>query len=395
MKVIKFSIIILLAVAYQPVSAQRRVSLDEAVKMAMDGSRSLKIVDSNIMQIKAERGENLETGSTTLSYSWGQINGETHNDKQFEIGQSLGSLMTPFYKNKYVKTRVETQQYLRQMTEREVHANVQQAYVYYQYALGLVSLYQGYESLSAKLRHVADIRMKQGDITLLEQKMMTTLSADMHRKLLSAQQLLLTAKQKFQWACYSDESVVPADTVLMAYVAPTELPSPATTYINYFHSQTLEKKAFTKVERSRLFPELSLGYVRQTIEPLKGLNSFMVSVGIPIFNFSQHSRIRQAQIAEKTAQLQADEQKRQLDIKLASLRADIYNSRDRLTYFTSSAIPEADALISAVNAQLSADDISISDYIQSINSARDIRSSYLETLYQYNSSVIEYNLYNN
>ncbi len=32
-----------------------------------------------------------------MNYSWGQLNGELRKDKQWEVTQGLGSLLTPFF----------------------------------------------------------------------------------------------------------------------------------------------------------------------------------------------------------------------------------------------------------------------------------------------------------
>ena len=82
-----------------PTHAQQTVSLEEAVTIALENHPRLKPATASIERSRASRGESWEVSPTTFNYSWGQINGETRNDNQMEITQSLGSLLTPFYKN--------------------------------------------------------------------------------------------------------------------------------------------------------------------------------------------------------------------------------------------------------------------------------------------------------
>ena len=63
---------------------------------------------------KATRGEVIEATPTSFSYSWGQLNGENKKDKELAFEQSLGSLLTPFYKNALVNRQVKTNTYYRQ-----------------------------------------------------------------------------------------------------------------------------------------------------------------------------------------------------------------------------------------------------------------------------------------
>ena len=81
-----------------------------------------------------------EGGSNALDLPDGQINGETRNDNQMEITQSLGSLLTPFYKNALVNRQVATGEYYRDLVKKEITAEVKRAWAYYQYAANLCSM---------------------------------------------------------------------------------------------------------------------------------------------------------------------------------------------------------------------------------------------------------------
>jgi len=65
------------------------------------------------------------------------LNGENKKDKEMAFEQSLGSLLTPFYKNVLINRQVQTSTYYRQMVEKEITAEVKRAWAYYQYASGM------------------------------------------------------------------------------------------------------------------------------------------------------------------------------------------------------------------------------------------------------------------
>lgn len=118
------------------------------------------------------------------------------------------------------------------------------------------------------------------------------MAAEMRNKLFQAQEEHKVAAARLQWACYADTPLVPADSVLTRFAASSE--APAEVYRNYFESQAEEAMVRARVEKSRFFPELSLGYQRQNILPDKGLNAYVVGASFPIFFNTQRSRIRQA-----------------------------------------------------------------------------------------------------
>lgn len=112
----------------------------------------LKTASAAIDRSRAARGEAWDPGATSFSYSWGQINGETHSDNQLEVTQSLGNLLTPFYKNALVSKQVATGEYYRDMVRKEITAEVKRAWAYYQYAANLCSLYREESELAVRLQ---------------------------------------------------------------------------------------------------------------------------------------------------------------------------------------------------------------------------------------------------
>lgn len=201
--------------------------------------------------------------------------------------QSLGSLLTPFYKNVLINRQVQTSTYYRQMVEKEITAEVKRAWAYYQYASGMSSLYHDQDRMAAELRRIGELRYEQGEITLLEKNMMTTLAADLHNRLFQALEEKKVALARFQWSCYADDPITPKDTMMTLFLTDCEQRSTSEAHLGFFNSQASEARAILNVERSRFFPELSIGYSRQDILPLKNLNAWMVGVSFPIYFLPQ------------------------------------------------------------------------------------------------------------
>ena len=147
------------------------------------------------------------------------------------------------------------------------------------------------------------------------------------------------------------------------------------------------------VERSHFFPEISVGYTRQNILPLKNLNAWMIGVSFPVYFLPQRSKVKQAKLAATSAQLQADANLRELNNKVTELEANLRKYNESLHFYTSSALKEAEELIKAANLQLQHSETGVAEYIQSITTARDIRRGYIETVYQYNIAALEYELF--
>ena len=376
-----------------PTHAQQTVSLEEAVTIALENHPRLKTAMASIERSRASRGESWEVSPTTFNYSWGQINGETRNDNQMEITQSLGSLLTPFYKNALVNRQVTTGEYYRDLVKKEITAEVKRAWAYYQYAFHLCALYKEQIEWAGRLRKASQLRYEQGDITLLERNMSSTLVADLQTRLSQAEEELQLAARRFSWTCYSDSPLLPMDTTLVLFPARVAEIAPSDIHLNYFRSVADEKKAMLRIERSRFFPELSVGYVRQKIAPLSGLDSWMVGISFPVLFFPQHSRVRQAKIDSYIARTEAESNIRQLNNKVEELSVALRKEGEHIRYYTTGALPEADALLKSATVQFKESETDITQFVQSLNAAREIRRGYIEAVYAYNISALELELY--
>lgn len=383
----------LLLSATATAQAPQTVSLEQAIEIAKQNHPRLKIATTAIRQAQAGRGEIVEATPTTFNYSWGQLNGENKKDKEMAFEQSLGSLLTPFYKNVLINRQVQTSTYYRQMVEKEITAEVKRAWAYYQYASGMSPLYHDQDRMAAELRRIGELRYEQGEITLLEKNMMTTLAADLHNRLFQALEEKKVALARFQWSCYADDPITPKDTMMTLFPTDCEQRSTSEAHLGFFNSQASEARAILNVERSRFFPELSIGYSRQDILPLKNLNAWMVGVSFPIYFLPQKSRIKQAKLAVSAAQIQAEANIRELNNKITELSAALRRYEESLRFYTSSALKEADELVKTANLQLQHSETGIAEFIQSVSAAREIRKGYIETIYQYNIASLEYELY--
>lgn len=391
----KFLFFFLLLAVMLPFTAkaQEKVTMEQAIELAKQNHPRLKIASAAIRQVKAGRGEVLELSPTEMNYSWGQLNGELRKDKQWEVTQGLGSLLTPFYKNALVNRQVETGTFYRQIVEKEVVAEVKRAWAYYLYACNLRALYNDQNKLAGQLQRMGELRYQQGEITLLEKNMTTSMAVDMKNRLFQAQEEEKLALSRLNWVCYADGPLVPADTALVQFPVDYQAPSFSEVHLNYFQSQANEAKAQLNVERSRFFPELSFGYVRQDILPLKGLNSWMVGVSFPVYFLPRHSKIKQAKVAAVIARTEAETNTQNLYNKVSEAVASLRRQSESLRYYTTSALKEADELVKVANLQLQHSETNITEFIQAVNVARDIRRGYLETVYQYNIAALEYELF--
>ena len=395
---LRITTMVLLLLATLPVMAQPSdealaLELDDAVELALKNHPRLQNATIAVEKSKAAKGEVWDGGSTSISYSWGQLNGTNRSDNELSIEQPLGSPVTPFYKNALINAQTNTATNYREMVKKEITAEVKRAWIGYQYADALYHLFMEQEVLATQLRKTGELRYEQGDISLLERNMIATLASELHTRWIEAREEMKLAEKRLKWCCYAEQDIVPADTTLKHWESPASLSNLSSVHLNYFNSQANEKYKTYKMENSRYFPEFSVGFNMQKIYPDVGLKSWMVNMSVPIIFAPNRSRSRQAKMDWQMAEWDAKQNRRELHNKLLELDNRHIQQMERLSYYTNAALHEADALRETAVLQFKEGETDIVTLVQSINSALSINEGYMQTLYNHNVSVLEMELY--
>jgi len=159
--------------------------------------------------------------------------------------------------------------------------------------------------------------------------------------------------------------------------------------------------ASTKLEKSKLLPNLTLGYNNTSITGI-GANdvvydkstrfqSVQFGLGIPLFGGSQKAKIAASKIAETISE--NDNQKEKLILKKHYQNAfSHYQSNlEKLDYFEKTALPNAKIITETANKQFYNGDINYLDWVMLINQSISIKNNYIDTVINNNETIIELN----
>lgn len=374
--------------------AQKTVPLDEAIQMAIGNSPRLKGAALYADKTKAAKGENWDGGDLQIGFSWGQLNGLERGDNELTIEQSLGNLLTPYYKNALLKTQAAEGQKRMALIKKEITAEVKRAWYDCLAAAEQMRLCAGNDSMAQVLLRTANRKFETGEINRLEHSLLNTLAAEMRTQSMQSSSAWQLALRRLTWICRSEEQLTPADTALNK-IKTKETATISQERIQLLENAVQQKRDMVKVERSKFFPELSVGYSRQKMLPYKGLDAFSVGISVPLFCFPQKSRVKQAQVEARIAEWDAEEQRMQLSMTVDELRQTLLQTRATLDYYETAALSEADELRRSALALYNEGETAAADLVQSLKTARDVRSNYVETVRQYNAAIIELELYTN
>ena len=115
------------------------------------------------------------------------------------------------------------------------------------------------------------------------------------------------------------------------------------------------------------------------------------SAEIPLLFFGQSSKIKASSIAREIAVEESKEYEVQLNIEYASLNAELIKQEKALKYYEDEGTVLADEILKTATLSFKNGEINYFQYILSLENAYQIKLDYLNSLNEYNQTVIDIN----
>jgi cobalt-zinc-cadmium resistance protein CzcA len=155
------------------------------------------------------------------------------------------------------------------------------------------------------------------------------------------------------------------------------------------------------LERSRMLPDLSVGYFNQTIQGIQEVNGtprvfgpgdrftgIQAGISIPIWIVPYSSKAKAASISEKATALQAEYYSRSLTGDFNSLVDEYQKYSGSVDYYENQAVPEADLIIYQSTLSYKSGALDYLEYVLSLNKALEIKQNHLDALNSFNQTLI-------
>lgn len=326
-------------------------------------------------------------------------------DNSFAVIQNFSFPSVYVNQKKLTNANIQASQEQLKWGKLNLIATVKGAYYELYYIKKKIRLLTYQDSLYTDFSKAAQARFNTGESNLLEQSAAEAEAIQVKNKLAQAKIDLLIYQRKLQALLNIKSDVQISETEpekrTLTLQYDTALIS-ANPYAAYLKKQIEISRLSTKVERSKLMPDFTLGYYHQTL--IKNYNpndisrtyfgnskqaGFQVGVAVPLFFGTQANRVKAAVIQQQIAESNYQYNINNLDARFFELIQEQEKYSNSLLYFESKGIPQADLIIDYAVKSFKAGNIGYVEYIQNLNRASGIRNDYLETLNQYNQVVIQ------
>lgn len=386
-----------LALLFLPLlgSAQQiSVNPEQAAQMAVQNNKGLKAYAKRVDQSNELVGSALNLDKTQLYYNYDQNNIAENGlpIKVLGVSQSLQFPTVYGAQRKVQKQKVtlSAQQYL--LTKRILTKEVYKTYYNVVFYKNLARQYIFLDSLYGQFVSAANKRYQVGETNLLEK-----LTAEAKQKEIS---ILLSQTMEDQNKAYtmfhqwiqSDSVVKVKDTELprLELQEPNITDNPGMLY--YDSAQKLSNYTLS-LERQRLLPDLHISVFQGTNNGVdaKRYNGFQAGISIPLWFGANKSKIKAAQTETMIVSDEFENYKIQLESKYQGLLADLKKFQEAVNYYEDTGEKLSKELTENASKAFKNGEIDFLQYVQLLESAKNIQITYLQNLIQYNTTVLEIN----
>lgn len=333
----------------------------------------------------------------------GQIN-SIYTDTRLGISQSIAfptvykrekELLEAEFKNSVLSIAIQ---------EALLKKQVQQVYYNMVYLQKKKSLLHFSDSLYSAFYQKASLRLKTGETNILEKTSAETLLGQIKMQLQQLEQDAGMMQLQLQLLMNTKHAYMPEEN--KGPLSPSSLLDTALLRNHPILQSMLQQQsialASTEVEKSKLLPDLSLGYLNGSIRGIgadnvfysgKRFSSVQVGMGIPLFTKAQKARINSAALSEKMAESKYQQVKQQLTVEYQTAIAQYAKYLSTVQYLEKTGLKNAQLITETANKQLSAGLINYLEWVQLINQATSVRIDYADAVRNLNESIIQLTYY--
>jgi len=382
-------------------------SLDEAIQIAIQNNPNLKAADLQTQQERALKGASWNLSKTSFSLTHGQYNSIYNNDNQFNISQSIAFPTVYTNQSKLAKARMEASEWRKNATQNELVQQVKATWYILWLEKSKRQLLLEQDSIYQRFVRAANLRYETGESNLLEKATAESQVAEIKAMLQQNLSDIEIYQTQLQTLLNVESPVditvgkleVRESTVLLDTTSIANNPTLA-----WFRQQIEVAEREKLVEKSRLLPDLTVGYFNQSLngpnQDLDGnpvtfsssdrFTGFQVAIAIPLFGAkAQGSVIKAAELRKQESEARLQAITNELQGRFRSLFQQYQKFQTSLDYYEQNALPQAELILKQAQRGFESGEIGYVEYIQGLNRALTVRFNYLDILNQYNQTIIE------
>lgn len=403
-KGIATAITVLFVLAGSNANAQTSGSLNEWIALALKNDNAILAADKEIAHNQYLKKTATEIGKTNVSLTYGQYNSFAKKDNNIAISQTIPFPTSMAAKSKLYQSEVQSSMLKKKLTEAEVVYQVKAIYYEWLYLNQRKTFLIKKDSLYSVLAKASTARYNTGESTLLEKSSSDARSLEIKNLLeqIENDQKTLSARLKaiinISVTNFQDNKEIEASLSLTVDSNLTAK-HPYVVYLQHGIEIADKKK---RLEKALVMPDITIGYFNQTLfgvpygndfsAPLANYGNrfqgFQAGLSIPLWFGPQAAKIKAAEQLKEDAQLLYKQAANDAAAEIETSYEQYLKTQKSLQYYKTSGLPNADLITKQSSLAFQKGDINYAQHVINLQQADEIKQNYLQTLLEYNKSII-------
>jgi len=381
---------------------EKLYSLPEAIDYALKNNASIQAADLQVEAQKQLKRTSFDLPKTEVSLLYGQYNGYPKNDNHIAVMQSI-----PFFalgsQSRLNESLIAARELGKAVTENDLVFQVKQTYYLLAYAYSTRDLLLQQDSIFEGFYRASSARFAAGETNLLEQATAEAQRNEAKNRVRQVDSDIASLKAHFRALLNTDNTPDISDKRLNEIDLLVSLDTNAIATnptLVYTRQQIDVAEAEKKVQAAHAAPDFLVGYFNQTLIGVEDLESgvvansserfsgFQVGVAIPIWFGPHQGRIRAAEFTRRVAESKYTSTQRTMTGQLQQAIQSYEKNRNSLAYYKESGIPNAELILKQSQTAFRNGEIGYAEYLLGLRNANSIRENYLQTLNNYNQSIL-------
>ncbi|HAK80734.1 MAG TPA: CusA/CzcA family heavy metal efflux RND transporter [Runella sp.] len=402
MPVATLTILFVGVLSFSNAKAQEKITLVNAVEIALKNNVSIKNekLRADYQQLVTRTAKVIPPANVVSEL--GQIN-SFYADLKFGITQTIS--FPKVYANQKALLNANYESSLLNVGVKEAVLKKQVAEVYYNllYLLEKKKLLQRNDSLFVEFLTKATLRLDKGETNILEKTTAENMRGQIGLQLSQLQYDTDVLQLQFQLLLNTNTVFVPDEKEFKATIVlnPDAVSLQSYPFLQFLKQQQTIAAAATEVEKSKLMPNLILGYNVMSMRGIGANNkeynsvprfqSVQVGLGIPIFKNGQKALINASKFNEQVVANDYEVNLKSLETAYKTALVQYQKNEAAIRYFETSALKNADLITTTANKQFGNGDINYLEWVMLVNQSIEIQSNYIEAVRKSNEAIIYLN----
>jgi len=389
-------LLVFLLVPFFGFSQQKIISLQDAISIAIENNKELKIKNLEVNKSKKLIGSAFEIDKTKFYFT----NDETNlgiDGKPFEtygIDQSIEFPTIYFSRKKANKITSNIAGIEYEMAKINLTKEVSKAYYEIVYLNKKAYHLQQMDSLYFNFSNAAKRKFELGESNYLEMITAQSKYKQYSAQLSQAKNDISIAYTKLYGLLQNKEAVKVSEMELIKIKA-EQLDLQQHLLSKYTVENSKLFKTKKGISAQELLPDLQFNYFNsKDVKANTSVNSYQVGISIPVFFFGKSAKISASKIEQDIADEQAFDLNFKLHSKYQMLLKELQKSESQLDYFNNNGNKVAKEILKTATSSYKNGEIDFFQYIQSIETSNQITLDYLSNLNTYNQIALEINYLN-